>query len=261
MALAVIGMLFRLATDFKTFITLYPSIFAILISSRISAGLFASACSMPSTPVWAVSYQVNDELIGRVAKGNWNPEEDAKDKGDRDAMAARGYFQAFHDVKVSIAAILSGENAGEIARKAHHHWYGELFAPSVTAGIVEPHQLAGYRSGPIFIRNSMHTPLPREALADAMEMLFNLIAQEPEPAVRAVLGHHLFVFIHPYFDGNGRIGRFLMNTMLASGGYPWTIIRVKSRAQYMSALEQASVGGDIKPFAEFIVQEMQAWES
>ena len=206
-------------------------------------------------------YQVNDELIERVAKGNWNPEEDAKDKGDRDAMAARGYFRAFRDVKASIAAILSGENAGEVARKAHHHWYGELFAPSVTAGIVEPHQLAGYRSGPIFIRNSMHTPLPREALADAMETLFNLIAQEPEPAVRAVLGHHLFVFIHPYFDGNGRIGRFLMNAMLASGGYPWTIIRMNSRTRYMSALEQASVGGDIKPFAEFIVQEMHAWEA
>jgi Fic family protein len=94
-----------------------------------------------------------------------------------------------------------------------------------------------------------------------MEMLFNLIAQEPEPAVRAVLGHHLFVFIHPYFDGNGRIGRFLMNSMLSSGGYPWTIIRMKNRAQYMSALEKASVDGDIKPFAEFIVQEMQAWET
>ena len=64
----------------------------------------------------------------------------------------------------------------------------------------------------------MHAPLPREALADSMEMLFNLLANEPEPAVRAVLGHHLFVFIHPYFDGNGRIGRFLMNAMLASGG-------------------------------------------
>jgi len=35
----------------------------------------------------------------------------------------------------------------------------------------------------------------------------------------------------------------------ASGGYPWTIVRMKSRDQYMAALEAASVGGDIKPFA------------
>jgi len=52
-----------------------------------------------------------------------------------------------------------------------------------------------------------------------------------------------------------------MNAMLASGGYPWTIIRMNSRTRYMSALEQASVGGDIKPFAEFIVREMHAWEA
>ena len=204
-------------------------------------------------------YQVSDELIERVAKGSWRPDDDERDKDNRDALAARGYFQAFQAVKASLTAILSGDNSGAIVRRAHHQWYGELFAPSVTAGIVAMHQLAGYRSGPIYIRNSMHTPLPREALADSMEMLFNLISQEPEAAVRAVLGHHLFVFIHPYFDGNGRMGRFLMNSMLASGGYPWTIIRMKSRGKYMSALETASVDGDIKPFAQFLVHEMQAW--
>jgi Fic family protein len=72
-----------------------------------------------------------------------------------------------------------------------------------------------------------------------------------------VLGHHLFVFIHPYFDGNGRIGRFLLNAMLASGGYPWTVVRVTRRDTYMEALEAASVGGDIKPFTRFLLEEMQ----
>ncbi|HRH89073.1 MAG TPA: Fic family protein, partial [Rubrivivax sp.] len=42
-----------------------------------------------------------------------------------------------------------------------------------------------------------------------------------------MLGHFLFVHIHPYSDGNGRIGRFILNTFLASGGYPWTVIRVE----------------------------------
>lgn len=75
-----------------------------------------------------------------------------------------------------------------------------------------------------------------------------------------VLGHHLFVFIHPHFDGNGRLGRFLMNAMLAPGGYPWTVVRVKRRDAYLAALESASVGGDIKPFARFIAEEMGEWE-
>ncbi|HNL92683.1 MAG TPA: Fic family protein, partial [Pseudomonadales bacterium] len=71
-------------------------------------------------------------------------------------------------------------------------------------------------------------------------------------AVRAVLGHFAFVYIHPYMDGNGRIARFLMNTMLASGGYPWTVIPVERRGEYMDALEAASVGKNITAFASFI---------
>ena len=48
------------------------------------------------------------------------------------------------------------------------------------------------------------------------------------------------------------MARFLMNTMLASGGYPWTILPVEERETYMEALEQASVGGDITAFAAFV---------
>ncbi len=76
--------------------------------------------------------------------------------------------------------------------------------------------------------------------------------------MRVVLGHFIFVYIHPYMDGNGRIGRFLMNAMLASGGYYWTIIPVEQRANYMAALEAASVDLDIKPFTKFLVGLMRA---
>ena len=89
-----------------------------------------------------------------------------------------------------------------------------------------------------------------------MDALFDLIAQESNPAVRAVLGHFLFVFIHPYFDGNGRVGRFLMNFLFASGGYPWTIIHLENRRRYMETLDEASVNRNIKPFAEFVLAEM-----
>ena len=57
---------------------------------------------------------------------------------------------------------------------------------------------------------------------------------------------------HPYMDGNGRMGRFLMNAMLASGGYPWTIVPVDRCDDYMRTLESASVKLEIKPFAEFV---------
>lgn len=204
-------------------------------------------------------YRVTDELIERVASGDWNPDADPEHNSTRDALAARGYYQAFQAVKESIGKVLANDNAGLVVKRDHHEWYAELFGASVTAGIVEAGQLTGYRRGPIFIRNSMHTPLPSDALLDSLETLWDLLEAEPEASVRAVLGHHLFVFIHPYFDGNGRVGRFLMNTLLASGGYPWTVIRMSRRDVYMKALEAASVKGQITPLAEFIAQEMNEW--
>lgn len=71
-----------------------------------------------------------------------------------------------------------------------------------------------------------------------------------------MLGHWLFGYIHPYMDGNGRIA--LMNSMLASGGYPWTIVRVGDRARYLRALDSASIDLDIEPFASFLGERV-AW--
>ena len=85
-----------------------------------------------------------------------------------------------------------------------------------------------------------------------MATFFDLLENEPESSVRVVLGHFVFVYIHPYPDGNGRAARFLMNMMMASGGFPWTVIRVDQREEYMAALEQASVDQNIEPFTKFL---------
>ena len=53
-------------------------------------------------------------------------------------------------------------------------------------------------------------------------------------------------------DGNGRMSRFLMNTMFTTGGYGWVIIPLQRRDEYMKALETASIEGNIRPFAEFL---------
>jgi Fic family protein len=62
----------------------------------------------------------------------------------------------------------------------------------------------------------------------------------------------MFGYIHPYPDGNGRMARFLMNVMMASGGYPWTVIRVEDRNAYLAALDRASIDMNIAPFADFL---------
>ena len=197
-------------------------------------------------------YRVSRELIERVRSGAWNPDANEGDREQRNAMAARGYWQAYQAVQGSVRRVLKKENAGLVADEDHRTWYRELFAPSVTAGLLKAADLAGYRNGQVYIRKSMHVPLNREAVRDAMPAYFGLLREETHPAVRMVLGHFVFVYVHPYMDGNGRIGRFLMNVMMASGGYPWTVIPVGERNSYLNALEKASVGEDIVPFADFL---------
>jgi hypothetical protein len=60
-----------------------------------------------------------------------------------------------------------------------------------------------------------------------------------------------------FVDGNGRMARFLMNAMLASGGYPWTVVRIEDRASYLAALDRASIDTDVAPFAKFIAERVR----
>jgi fido (protein-threonine AMPylation protein) len=197
-------------------------------------------------------YRVSEDLIRKVRDGNWDPDNEEEDSERRSALAAKGYYDAFQAVKESVRKVLEGAAAGQVADDDHGTWYRELFAPSVSAGIIRAGDLAGYRNGPVYIRKSMHVPPPGEAVRDLMPTLFELLREEEHPAVRVVLGHFTFVYIHPYFDGNGRMGRFLMNVMMASAGYPWAVITVDTRDEYMATLEQASVHRNVKPFAEFL---------
>lgn len=202
-------------------------------------------------------YQVTPELIEQIRDGKWHPDALESDRQQRNALAAKGYNLAFRAVKESIRKILGGARPAAVVAVDHRDWYSQMFTPSVQAGILKPVDLAGYRNQPVYIRGSQHVPLPQTSIVDCMEAFFKLVEDEPHAGVRAVLGHFIFVFIHPYMDGNGRIGRFLMNTMLASGGYPWTVIRLKRRDTYMSALEEASTKGRMSNLTRFISEEMK----
>ncbi|MEO6775065.1 MAG: Fic family protein [Kofleriaceae bacterium] len=202
-------------------------------------------------------YQVTPELIERVAAAAWDPEQVPSDRDNHNALAARGYWLAFQRVREAVRRILLSETGRQVVRTAHRDWYRAMFGAHVAAGVHSASMLAGYRTTPVYLRGSWHVPPRWELLADAMPALFDLIENEPEPAVRAVLGHWLFGYVHPFPDGNGRIARFLMNTLFAEGGYPWTVIRVDDRAAYLRTLETASAQGDVRPFAKFVASQMR----
>lgn len=205
-------------------------------------------------------YQVTEDLINRIAEGNWDPDHDERDRNQLNALAAKGYLEAFNSVAASVSKVLQGEGGGEVFEADLQTWYRHLFSPLVQADLLKASNLAGYRNAPVYIRNSRYVPLPISAIVDSMETLFKLLKKEESAAVRSVLGHFMFVYIHPYMDGNGRIGRFLMNLMLISGGYNWTVIRVERRKEYMEALEQASIKEDIISFTKFVLSEMEHWK-
>ena len=75
---------------------------------------------------------------------------------------------------------------------------------------IKSKQLSWIQKTSSFIRNSQHVPFEEYELMDAMETHFDLLYNESDPFVQAVLGHHLFGYIHPYMYGNGRIARFII---------------------------------------------------
>lgn len=204
-------------------------------------------------------YRVTPEQIRRVADEGWDPLTDAADQQQAAAMAARGYLDAFELVRDAAAKVYEfretkPELAGALFAENHQSWYQKLFGPSVAAGILKVADLVGYRRDSVFLRGSLHSPPHKDDVRDGMEALCECIQAETDPFVRAVLGHWLFGFVHPYQDGNGRTARFTMNVLLAACGYPWTVIRIEDRAIYMQALETASVDEDLRPFSEFIAR-------
>jgi len=103
-------------------------------------------------------------------------------------------------------------------------------------------------------------PPASEQLMDCMTALKECIIKEESFAVKAILGHLFMGYIHPFPDGNGRTARFLMNFLFIVGGYRWVVIKQETRARYLETLESASVGKDIVPFVEFILETIEARE-
>ncbi|MFK5913633.1 MAG: Fic family protein [Woeseiaceae bacterium] len=202
-------------------------------------------------------YKVTPDLIERVSKGDWSPETIERDHEAKDALAARGYYDAFNKVLESITAARNEEDLNLLIDVGITQWYTSLFSPCVVAGIVSASDLAGFRKGPIYIRGSKHVPPASEQLMDCMAALKECIAEETSFPVKAILGHFFIGYIHPFIDGNGRTARFLMNFLFIVGGYNWVVIKQKTREQYMEALESASSNENVVPFVEFILKTTQ----
>jgi Fic family protein len=73
------------------------------------------------------------------------------------------------------------------------------------------------------------------------------------PIIHAAIHHAWFERIHPYVDGNGRVGRLLLNLMLIQSGYPPAVILATQRARYLQTLKAADSENPL-PLAEVIAR-------
>jgi hypothetical protein len=80
------------------------------------------------------------------------------------------------------------------------------------------------------------------------------LSRDPGPIAEAIARHHAaFERIHPFLDGNGRVGRLLTNLILVRLGYPPAIIQKRERERYLDALNHAD-RGDPGPLGELIAR-------
>lgn len=80
-----------------------------------------------------------------------------------------------------------------------------------------------------------------DLLSDLIQFINNNDLRQND-IVLSTLFHHRFVWIHPFFDGNGRTVRLAMNLLLMRSGYPPAIILKNDRKKYYEALNQANNG-------------------
>lgn len=113
-----------------------------------------------------------------------------------------------------------------------------------------------YRHGQVRILGSKHLPPNYLKVPQLMEELIPWINKNPEKlgvVEFSALAHYRLVKIHPFYDGNGRTARLLMNLILMKAGYPWVIVPVNDRKRYFDALEKADEG-DYVPFVNLMGQ-------
>ncbi len=116
-----------------------------------------------------------------------------------------------------------------------------------------------YRNGPVMITGTKHRPPEALEVSKKMHGLvawLNANERKMHPIELASQAHHSLAAIHPFFDGNGRTSRLLMNVLLMRRGFPLTIILKNDRKKYYRVLSRAD-DGDLAPLIQFIAQTIE----
>lgn len=106
--------------------------------------------------------------------------------------------------------------------------------------------------------NIIHVGAPTIKIVGLLKELinwYNRNRNKYSPLVLAVVIHNQFETIHPFQDGNGRVGRLLLNNILIKHNLPPVNIGMVNRREYYEALRQYQHNGNIRPMIELVLKE------
>lgn len=159
----------------------------------------------------------------------------------KDHLEAMGHANAFNKlIELAKTNTITEDNIKEL----HKLFYNKI----------DSEQAGEYRKKSIIVTGSdVDFPKPEE-LENKMNEFIKKIPQmkkDMHPVEFAAMLHVIFVNIHPFIDGNGRVARLLMNLALLQAGYNITIIPPIVRADYIRALQDSN-HNNFEPFINFI---------
>jgi len=124
------------------------------------------------------------------------------------------------------------------------------------------HFAGQFRNVNVVVRNSighiLHAGVPKEELKDYLEDFMSWYKENKnkfKPLVLAAILHNQFEHVHPFQDGNGRVGRLLLNFILLKNNYPPINIMLEDRFEYYRTLQEYSKKDDLKPTLRFLIEQ------
>ena len=159
----------------------------------------------------------------------------------KDHLEAIGHAEAFNEL-LNLAK--SGNITESAIKNLHKLFYKKIDSDNAR----------NYHKKSIIVTGSdVEFPKPDEIESKMQEFINKIpeMKQEMHPVQYAAMLHIIFVNIHPFIDGNGRVARLLMNLALLQAGYNITIIPPIVRADYIRALQESN-HNNFEPFINFI---------
>lgn len=119
-----------------------------------------------------------------------------------------------------------------------------------------------FRKVNVVVKNSagqvLHSGVLKEELRDYLNDFIEWYKENKnkfKPLVLAAIIHNQFEYIHPFQDGNGRVGRLLLNFILLKNNYPLINIMLEDRAEYYKTLQEYSKKDNLKSTLNFLIKQ------